>query len=279
MKKRKGLKIKLICFALAVILVLGIVVFPMCLTTIPSALSISQHIKNPPKLIAHRGFSSIYPENTLPAFEGAAKAGFWGMECDIQTTKDGRWVVIHDEEISNQTTGEGLVSDYTFDELMEFQMDSGNGIENYGTLDIPSLEQYLQVCVDDGNIIPVIEIKNCDTKYLPSLKRIIDEFNLSDKAVLISFSAEYLAEYRKLDKDATILLLKHTPTTEDIDFCTRNNFGINFFFLNLYKCISAIKYAKENNVSIGAWTLDNTVYTDVMALFGAEYITTNKLVP
>ena len=279
MKKRKGLKIALVSVLLVILLVVGIIVPAMFIPTIPSSLSISQHTKNPPLLIAHRGFSGVYPQNTIPAFEAAAEAGFWGMECDIHTTKDGRWVVIHDEEISNLTNGEGFVSDYTFDELMEIQMDSGNGIENYGTLDIPSLEQYLQVCVDNGEIVPVIEIKSCDTKYLPSLKRLISEFNLTEKVVFISFVPEYLTEYRKLDKDATIFLLKHTPTKEDIDFCMENNFGIDFFFLNFYKSVSAIMYARKNNVPMGSWTIDNTVFADVMALFGADFITTNKMVP
>lgn len=279
MKKKKGLKITLITLAVVILLVVGIIVPAMVIPTIPSSLSISQHVGNPPKLIAHRGFSGVYPQNTIPAFEGAAEADFWGFECDIHTTKDGRWVVIHDDEISNLTNGEGLVKDFTFDELREIQMDTGNGIENYGTLPIPSLEEYLQVCVDDGEIVPVIEIKNCDPKYLPDLKEIIADFDLSEKAVFISFDADYLTEYRALDKNATILYLRNDPTKEDIDFCIEQNFGINFNFLTLYNCFSAIRYAHKMGVPIGAWTVDNTVYADVMALFGVEFITTNKIVP
>ncbi len=279
MKKKKGLKITLITIAVIIILVLGIILPYKFIPTLPGELSISQHTKNPPKLIAHRGFSGIYPQNTIPAFEGAAEAGFWGMECDIHTTKDGKWVVIHDDEITNLTNGEGLIADLTFDELMKFQMDSGNGIENYGTLPIPTLEEYLQACVDDGEIVPVIEIKNCDMKYLPLLKETVEDFGLSKKAVFISFAAEYLTEYRKLDKDATILYLRHNPTKAEIDFCTQHNFGINFFHMDFYKCFSAIKYAREKGVPIGAWTVDNTVYADAMALFGAEFITTNKITP
>lgn len=279
MKKKKGLKIALITAAVFVLILIGITVPYKFIPTIPSSLSISQHSENPPKLIAHRGFSGVYPQNTIPAFEGAAEAGFWGMECDIHTTKDGKWVVIHDDEISNLTNGEGFVKDFTLDELREIQMDSGNGIKKYGTLPIPTLEEYLQVCVDDGKIIPVIEIKNCDTKYLPSLKKIISEFNLSEKAVFISFNGDFLTEYRKLDKDATILYLRHNPTIEEIDFCIENNFGINFYFKDFIKCHRAIKYARENGVTIGAWTVDNTIYADVMAHFGAEFITTNKITP
>ena len=279
MKNKKGIKTALIIFAVIVLTFVGIIVSHRILPTVPSALSISQHSENAPKLIAHRGFSSRYPQNTIPAFEGAAEADFWGAECDIHTTKDGKWIVTHDEDLSKLTNGEGYIKDYTLDELREIQVDSGKRIRKYGTLPLPTLEEYLQVCVNDGEMVPVIEIKSCDTKYLPSLKRIVSEFDLTEKAFFISFNADYLTEYRKLDKDATILYLRHNPTMEEIDFCIENNFGINFYFKDFIKCHKAIKYAREKGVPIGAWTVDNTIYADVMAHFGAEFITTNKIKP
>ena len=279
MKNKKGIKTALIIFAVIVLTFVGIIISHRILPTVPSAFSISQHSENAPKLIAHRGFSSRYPQNTIPAFEGAAEADFWGAECDIHTTKDGKWIVTHDEDLSKLTNGEGYIKDYTLDELREIQVDSGKRIRKYGTLPLPTLEEYLQVCVNDGEMVPVIEIKSCDTKYLPSLKRIVSEFDLTEKAVFISFNEDYLTEYRKLDKDATILYLRHNPTMEEIDFCISNNFGINFYFKDFIKCHKAIKYAREKGVPIGAWTVDNTIYADVMAHFGAEFITTNKITP
>ena len=50
-------------------------------------------------LVAHRGFRAVAPENTLPAYEEAGKAGYWGAECDTYMTKDGVWVVQHDSNI------------------------------------------------------------------------------------------------------------------------------------------------------------------------------------
>lgn len=278
MKMKKVSKKFLISLAVLIALALFFLVLPLFAETVPASLAVCQHIENAPELVAHRGFSSIYPENTIPAFEGAAEAGFWGAECDIHTTKDGKWVVIHDDEISHHTNGEGEIEEMTFDELMKFSVDNGKGIEKYGTLPIPTLEEYLDVCVK-GNIVPVIEIKKCETKYLPSLKKTIDEYGLSEKAVFISFTAEYLTEYRNLDENAAILFLKSTPTKEDIDFCIENNFGINYLFTNYYKAASAINYARKNNVPIGVWTVDHTICADAHALLGADFITTNKIKP
>lgn len=76
-----------------------------------------------------------------------------------------------------------------------------------------------------------------------------------------------------------MLYLSNVPTKEDIDWCIEHNFGINYNSGNLYKCFSAIRYAKKNGVTIAAWTVDNTAVADVMVLFGAEFITTNKILP
>ena len=68
------------------------------------------------KIYAHRGYSGRYPENTMLAFQKAAETGCDGMELDVQLTKDGTVVVIHDEAVDRTTDGTGLVKDYTFEE-------------------------------------------------------------------------------------------------------------------------------------------------------------------
>ena len=157
-------------------------------------------------------------------------------------------------------------------------IDNGNGIKNHPDLRMPTPRESLDIC-KEWDITPVIEIKNCDTAYLPDLKAILDEYGLSDTAAIISFTKEYLEIYRELDKDIEILYLSHVPTKEDIDWCAEHDFGINFNHKCLYKCFSAIKYAREKGITIAAWTVDNTIYADIMVLFGAEYITTNKILP
>ena len=68
------------------------------------------------KNFAHRGFSGKYPENTMLAFEKAIEAGCDGIELDVQFTKDGELVIIHDEKIDRTCDGKGLISDYTLEE-------------------------------------------------------------------------------------------------------------------------------------------------------------------
>ena len=72
------------------------------------------------KVYAHRGYSGRYPENTMMAFRKAAETGCDGIELDVQLTKDGVVVVIHDEKIDRTTDGAGYVKDYTSEELRKF---------------------------------------------------------------------------------------------------------------------------------------------------------------
>ena len=67
--------------------------------------------------IAHRGFRSRYPENTMLAFRKAVEAGCDGIEFDVHLSKDGEAVIIHDETVDRTTDGTGLVGEKTFPEL------------------------------------------------------------------------------------------------------------------------------------------------------------------
>ena len=94
------------------------------------------------KLWAHRGCSQRYPENTLIAFEKAAQLqGLAGIELDIQLTKDGHIVVIHDEKVDRTTDGSGWVRDYTLAELKRLKIDAGC----YPHQVIPTMEEVFEL--------------------------------------------------------------------------------------------------------------------------------------
>ena len=60
-------------------------------------------------LLAHRGYSDQYPENTMKAFLEAIKKGFNGIETDVHKTKDGQLVLCHDEKINRTSNGQGYI--------------------------------------------------------------------------------------------------------------------------------------------------------------------------
>ena len=100
MSKPLKIILKIIASVLIIALaVVGIVFIPYIPETIDSKFIVSMHTDRAPKLIAHRGLSSIFPENTYPAFLGAIEYDFYAFELDIKTTEDGKWVVFHDDDV------------------------------------------------------------------------------------------------------------------------------------------------------------------------------------
>lgn len=245
---------------------------------ISDSLSISAHTSHQPEMISHRGLSSIAPQNTIPAVELSAEYGYDGCEFDIHTTKDGKWVVIHDESVEDMTDGEGMVADYTLEEIRKLKIDDGYGIENYENLQIPTLEEVLEK-LEGTETAPIVEIKNCDVKYLPELKAALEKYGLTEKANIISFEREYLEKYRELDKEAKLQLLVVEITEDDINWCVENGVDtVSFHFLSFYKSVKGWLAARKNDIALAAWTVDNTVFKDVMVLLGVEKITTNQLI-
>ncbi|MBQ7638542.1 MAG: hypothetical protein IJS90_06560 [Clostridia bacterium] len=228
-------------------------------------------------LIAHRGFSALYPQNTVPAFEAAAENGFDGFEFDVHTTKDGVWVVLHNDTVDEMTNGSGNVADYTYDELMMFDIDAGNGVERYENLKIPTLTEALDVCAE-SEIFPVIEIKSCDPSYFPDLLREVYIRSLEKRAVIISFDMEYLEKIRELDGDIEMLYLTHKLTKDDVDRCEKlGNCGVDIEIKNSIKTLSAIRYAREKGLRCVSWTVDLPVLADLSHFLGIDAITTNKI--
>lgn len=104
----------------------------------------------------HRGASGTEPENTLRAFHAALAMGAEALELDVHRCKSGEMVVIHDDDVSRTTNGQGKVSELTLDELRRF--DAGKGEQ------IPTLEEVLHslrgCCRDGKNPTVFIEIKS-----------------------------------------------------------------------------------------------------------------------
>ncbi len=89
-----------------------------------------------PLVLGHRGYSARYPENTLLAFRKAFATGADGIECDVQKTRDGRYVVIHDPTVDRVSHARGAVDSLSLAELR--RIDAGKGER------IPTLEEVLE---------------------------------------------------------------------------------------------------------------------------------------
>ncbi len=140
------------------------------------------------KNYGHRGFSGMYPENTMLSFEKAYEAGADGIELDVHLSSDGEVMIIHDESLERTTGKKGCVYEYKRSELEK--IDASLLKPDCGFSPIPSLEEYLAFAKRTG-IITNIEIKSIPMYYPGLEKKTLDlvyRFGLEDKVVFSSFN-------------------------------------------------------------------------------------------
>ncbi len=181
------------------------------------------------KIYSHRGLSSLYPENSLEAIKEASKYEYiYGIEFDVRMTKDKKFVVIHDRDITLVSNGTGMVSNMTLEELYKYDF-------SYNTFDIN--KQYLKsFFIKDGKIYRehikkltkktykiytletilmsiknkklLIEIKKeKDEKFdLEKFYNIIKKYNL-ENIMIHSFNIEIIEKLRKKDSKLNLGIL------------------------------------------------------------------------
>ena len=227
-------------------------------------------LENSVKMVAHRGFSTQAPENTIPAYELAGMKGYWGAECDIQQTSDGHFILMHDLTVDRTTNGTGNVADMTLEEIKALNIDITMTKWPSGTVKVPTLEEYL-ICCKKYNLVPVIEIKS--GLNMENFIRIIREHNMEDKCVVISFSNEILISLRALSNIIKI----QTLTFVSLDHCLANNFDIDINYNNAWLTENNIKDAHSKGIEINVWTVDNSTDMKNLINLGVDYVTTNRL--
>lgn len=232
--------------------------------------------------IAHRGNNIEYPENSLPAFQNVKR--HWGIETDIHLTKDGKWVVMHDETVDRTTNGTGKITEMTLEEFRALRIDVGSNIDVMTDKEKipPILEEFLYVC-KENNRVPVIEFKsssNYSNEQLLSFKEIVVKYGFQRNLVLISFSLPTLQQLRKLFPDVMLHYLFNGTLNSSVVDTAGDSLGypcalsVNFNNSGLNEEI--VSYSHKKNIEIGVWTVPDASFDAMKALL-VDYITTNSL--
>lgn len=229
------------------------------------------------RMIAHTGYSAVAPGNTLPAYEAAGKSDFWGAECDIQRTKDGVWILMHNDTVDGMTDGTGKVSELTYDEIMQFNVDTGNNIENYPGLKVAKLEEYLDVCKKYG-LHPVIEIKdNADPEYMREVADILSAREDKDMFYVISFGREICVKMKNLMPSLPVyyLVSYEDVSPENIDFAVNNH--LDGMDIHVYHPKDYVKSVVASGLDVFVWTIDDMDNCEKFYKLGVNAITTNSI--
>ncbi len=209
------------------------------------------------KIFAHRGASGYAPENTIPAFLLAIQQESDGIELDVQLTKDGEIVVIHDEKINRVSNGRGYVKDYTWKELQQFSFH--NRMPEYEQVKIPTLKEVLD-CIKNTNLRVNIEFKTSVFWY-PEIEKktmkLVQDFSLEDRVLYSSFNHYSIREVQRENPHAEVAYL-YTDVYLQIEEYAKQT-GVTALHPSIYHIYMEhfLENYKRNGLTVRVWTVNS----------------------
>ncbi|MFD7131489.1 glycerophosphodiester phosphodiesterase [Streptomyces sp. NPDC059894] len=246
-----------------------------------------------PEVIAHRGASAAAPENTLAAVDAAAGMGVRWVENDVQRTKDGELVVVHDDSLRRTTDVEEVfperapwqVKDFTAAEIA--RLDAGSWFGSaYAGARVPTLTEFVRR-VERHRQSLLLEIKN--PQLYPGIERDtlkvlgnegwLDRRHLDGRLVVQSFSAGSLQAVHDLKPAVTTGLLGR-PSVADLSDHARFADLINPSYTSLSQdyvsAVHAVTGPHGKPLGVFVWTVDDASVARVVAGYGVDGIITNR---
>ncbi|MDP7989266.1 glycerophosphodiester phosphodiesterase [Bacillus sp. MHSD_36] len=245
------------------------------------AINQSNQIKN----IAHRGASAYAPEHTIAAYKLGQQLKGDYIEIDLQMTKDGHLVAMHDETVNRTTNGTGLVREHTLEELK--QLNAGSFFNEkhptlskieYENVTVPTLEEVIETF--GHNVNYYIETKSPD-EYAgmeEKLLEIIKQYEINDKVIIQSFSEESLQKIHSLD--VTLPLVQLLPYKKAVQLTELEIKKYKTYCIGLgmnYKYIDSayVKRIKKHGLEVHPFTVDNEKDMKKLILWGVDGMFTN----
>jgi glycerophosphoryl diester phosphodiesterase len=200
------------------------------------------------KYIAHRGHSSLYPENTLLSIKKALIDNYFnGIEIDVRLTKDNKAVVIHDKTINRTSNGAGKVEEMTLKELRQY--DYGSWFDRrYKKETIPTLDEVLSLVSGKKDLYIEIKAKKDKKKYI---YKIIDKYKYQQNLYIQSFNIDLLNEIKRINKLLKIGLLKVILINNEYN--NLDYIGLNYYMNNK----DTFSEVEEQYNKILFWTVNN----------------------
>lgn len=229
-------------------------------------------------MIAHRGLSGIERENTCAAFVAAGNRSYYGVETDVHVTKDGKFVVIHDDTTRRITLGQTdlNVEENGYSDVKHLILPDLDGTTVRSDIRIPLLEEYIKICKKYEKIC-VLEIKNhLEQPAIETLVAQIKELEYTESVVFIAFDLENCVNLRTLlPNNAIQLLTTQEVTNELIKTLCQYKFDLDIYYKQL--TAEAVTRLHENGILVNCWTCDDPAEAEVLVSYGVDFITSNIL--
>ena len=228
-----------------------------------------------PRMIAHRGLSGIETENTAAAFVAAGQHPYFGIETDVHRTKDGHFIIIHDDDTLRVSGESRIVEETNFCTLRTLRLKDRNNGEMRHDLVLPTLSEYIRI-LKHYEKHAVLEIKNPMAKAdIEQIIAIIREEGYLEHTTFISFDWQNMLYLREMlpAQSAQFLIEEWEDTLPDRlkEYCL----DLDIYYKGLTK--ERVDKLHEKGILVNVWTVDAPADAAALSDMGVDQITSNIL--
>ena len=253
----------------------------VCMAVCLAGAAFADSGKEPFRSVNHKGYNTLAPENTLPAFELSVQMGYQYVETDISFTKDGVPVLLHNSsinvmarnpdgsELAQEDTGIGML---TYEEALQY--DFTKGMDDYRGTKIARLDDFLDLC-REKSLHPYLELKNngdYSEDQIRGLVKLVRSKGMEGNVSWISFEAKYLKWIGEEDPKARLGFLNIVSDEETlkdtVETAKALRTGENEVFLDLANKTAFVTYdyslCEKEGLPVEIWV--NEAFNELMGM-------------
>ncbi|MCF0135531.1 MAG: hypothetical protein HUJ69_03815 [Lachnospiraceae bacterium] len=228
------------------------------------------------KMIAHRGLSGLERENTNAAFVAAGnRESYFGIETDVHCTKDGGFVIFHDDSTARVGLDRLVIEESTFETLRKLQLTDVDGKRGRTDLVIPELMEYIRIC-QKYEKVAVLELKNemtPDNVY--TIVEKIRESGYPEQVIFISFALNNLIALKEKYPELKAQYLLEEWGEDSLAILKQYDLGLDIYHRALTPEVVDKVHGAGKEVNV--WTVDDPQDAEKLIEMGVDYITSNIL--
>ena len=227
------------------------------------------------KMIAHRGVSGLETENTCAAFVAAGVKSYYGIETDVHVTKDGKFIIVHDDDLKRIAGLDLCIEETDYDTLRALRFKDVYGDSEEENMYLPSLEEYLEICKKYDKQA-ILELKNrMEPHQVLGIAKVVEDIGWFERTTFISFSGENLLALREGYPQADAQYLLEEVTEKDIQFMITHRLDADI----RWDCVkkNLVERLHNEGLKVNCWTVDGKECARMMKECGVDYITSNIL--
>ncbi len=226
-------------------------------------------------VLGHRGYSGMYPENTLLSFQKAIEHGANGVELDVHLSKDGQMVVCHDEDVYRTHAHHAVIKNRTLEEIKKYR--------SLGQR-IPTLQEVFEIL--PKNSVVNVELKTNVIPYEGIEERVLTFVNENDpeRVLLSSFNHSTLKSIREMDKNVKLGMLFGENHLSTLKESMKLSLEIRAFSYNIPTYAGGfpgfdefIAFAKHNGIKVIFWDCNTVEDFDFAKRQNAYAVITNEV--